>query len=222
MKCTTNDYSYFGNWLRKADLNWKVMYYNKYTYINKEWESSCYLTPNENNFSYILARTSYISMWCWWYPLCTRPTHLVEVLVLWNNSSRDDIPLLIIYSNSIMHAISNIFFFFHSDLIIPFSMESCFSHINVIERTYGKLWYTTVFDLTGLEPTICDTRDEHAHHYTTYTFHNNKEFTETLVKGNHTWLHWGTDKYVTWLARNQDYVSRVERDVVSRTVVSEN
>jgi hypothetical protein len=37
--------------------------------------------------------TSYISMWCWWYPLCTRPTHLVEVLVLWNNSSRDDISL---------------------------------------------------------------------------------------------------------------------------------
>ena len=39
-----------------------------------------------------------------------------------------------------MHAISNIFFIFYSDLIIPFSMESCFSHINVIERTYGKLW----------------------------------------------------------------------------------
>jgi len=39
-----------------------------------------------------------------------------------------------------MHAISTISSFFYSDLIIPFSMESCFSHTNVIGRMYGKLW----------------------------------------------------------------------------------
>jgi hypothetical protein len=117
-------------------------------------------------------------MWCWWYPLCTRSTHLVEVLVLWNNSSRSDISL-------------------HSGHIILIPSQYLFALVPYCHVPSKEAAYTTVFDLTRLEPTICGTRDEHAHHYTTYTFHNNKEFTETFVKGNYTWLHWGTDKYVT-------------------------
>jgi len=38
--------------------------------------SNCCLTPNEQNCSYIMVGTSYISMTWWWCPLCTSPTHL--------------------------------------------------------------------------------------------------------------------------------------------------
>jgi len=45
---------------------------------------SC-VTRNEQLFSYVMARTSYIVIWwrcccCWWYPLSTRPTRRVEYL----------------------------------------------------------------------------------------------------------------------------------------------
>jgi len=33
--------------------------------------------PSELIFSYIMVRTSYVSMKWWWCSLCTRPTHLV-------------------------------------------------------------------------------------------------------------------------------------------------
>jgi len=40
--------------------------------------SDCCLMPNEQDFSYIMARTSYIlrRWWWWWWRclLCTRPT----------------------------------------------------------------------------------------------------------------------------------------------------
>jgi len=36
----------------------------------------CYITPNEQFVSYIMARTSHISMRWWWCPLCTRSTRL--------------------------------------------------------------------------------------------------------------------------------------------------
>ena len=41
-----------------------------------EWVSYCYLTPSQQFFSYIMARTSYISM-RWWRPLCSIPTRFV-------------------------------------------------------------------------------------------------------------------------------------------------
>ena len=44
--------------------------------------SDCCLTPTQQFFSYILARTSLFSMRWWWAPLCTRPTHLVGFLVV--------------------------------------------------------------------------------------------------------------------------------------------
>jgi len=36
----------------------------------------CCLTPNEQYFIYIIARTSHILMRWWWCLLCTRPTRL--------------------------------------------------------------------------------------------------------------------------------------------------
>jgi len=39
------------------------------------------LTPSEHIFSYIMARTSYISMRWLWDPLCTRPTRWVWSLL---------------------------------------------------------------------------------------------------------------------------------------------
>jgi len=38
----------------------------------KEGVSDCYLTPSEQSFSYIMTKTSYISMRWWRCPLCTR------------------------------------------------------------------------------------------------------------------------------------------------------
>jgi hypothetical protein len=50
------------------------------------------LSPNEQFFSYIMARTSYILIRRWWYALCTRRTHLlarnnslwVDMLIHWD------------------------------------------------------------------------------------------------------------------------------------------
>ena len=46
----------------------------------KEWVSYCCLTPIQQFFSYIMARTSRFSMRWWWGPLCTRPTRGVRFL----------------------------------------------------------------------------------------------------------------------------------------------
>ena len=56
-----------------------------------KWVVHCCLTSGEHFFSYIMARTSCISMGR--SPLCTRPTRLnwiFIVLAQWNNSSRID------------------------------------------------------------------------------------------------------------------------------------
>jgi hypothetical protein len=57
-----------------------------------EWASDCWLVQNEQLFSYIMDRTSSISMRLWWCPLCTRPTHLVKIVIVlthWNNSIKE-------------------------------------------------------------------------------------------------------------------------------------
>jgi len=42
--------------------------------------SDCRLTPTQQFFSYIIARTSYFSMrWWWWGSLCTRPTRWIFI-----------------------------------------------------------------------------------------------------------------------------------------------
>jgi hypothetical protein len=43
---------------------------------SSEWVSNCCLTPTQQFFSYIMARTSQFSTRWWWGPLCTRPTGL--------------------------------------------------------------------------------------------------------------------------------------------------
>jgi hypothetical protein len=61
-----------------------------------------------NGFTYIMVRTSYISMrwWCWWWILfCTRPTGdtlswIFIVLAHWNNSLQTDMSL---YSDTFSH-----------------------------------------------------------------------------------------------------------------------
>jgi len=47
---------------------------------SREREGNCCLTPSEQFFSHIMARTSYISMRWWWSMPSTRPTHLVGFL----------------------------------------------------------------------------------------------------------------------------------------------
>jgi len=57
--------------------------------------SDCCLMPCEQFLCHIVARTSYILTRWWWYPLCTRSTCLVLLLVLphWNNSARVNMSL---------------------------------------------------------------------------------------------------------------------------------
>ena len=61
-----------------------------------EGVSDCCSTENKQLFSYILVRTSYISMRRRWCLFCTRPTTLnwiFLVLAYWNNSLWDDMYL---------------------------------------------------------------------------------------------------------------------------------
>jgi len=63
-----------------------------------KWVGDYCLTPNEQFFSYIMARTSYFLMrWRWWGPLCTHDTNTLSwifiVLAHWNNSPRVDMSL---------------------------------------------------------------------------------------------------------------------------------
>ena len=54
-------------------LVWYFIHFNRV--------SDCCLTPTQQFFSYIMSRTSYLSMRRWqWGPLHTRPTRLVEFL----------------------------------------------------------------------------------------------------------------------------------------------
>jgi hypothetical protein len=54
-----------------------------------KWVSDCCLTPSQQLFSYIMARTNSFSM-IWWYRQCTRPTRIFIVLAHWSNSPRID------------------------------------------------------------------------------------------------------------------------------------
>jgi len=58
--------------------------------------SDCCLTPIEQCFSYIIARTSYILMKWWWWRFCTRPTRWAGIFILlahWDNRPRWDLSL---------------------------------------------------------------------------------------------------------------------------------
>jgi hypothetical protein len=118
--------------------------------------SDCCLTPTQQFFSYIMARTSYFSMRWWSGSLCTRPTCLVGffiVLAHWNNSpEREMVP----HSGTHYPQIPSQPVFALSPKSYMFSGEA--TNTNFI-----------VFGLTrpGLEPMIYHTRGEHANHYTT-------------------------------------------------------
>ena len=49
-------------------------------YKMKEWVSDCSLTPTQQFFSNIRAKTSQFSMRWWWGSLCTRASHLIGFL----------------------------------------------------------------------------------------------------------------------------------------------
>ena len=55
----------------RANYCFLHMYTHKIYKFCWEWVSDCCLTPTQQFFSYVMARTSYFSM------RCTRPTHLV-------------------------------------------------------------------------------------------------------------------------------------------------
>jgi hypothetical protein len=40
--------------------------------------SNCFLMSTQQFFSYLMDRTSNITMRWWWFPLCARPTGLIE------------------------------------------------------------------------------------------------------------------------------------------------
>ena len=55
-----------------------------------DWLIDNYLTSNEQCFSYIMARTSYILIWWWWCPLKTFVLDQHALLTYFNNSPRVD------------------------------------------------------------------------------------------------------------------------------------
>ena len=73
----THNVSGDGYWLHRVVVNpttkQSLPWWPLHGYIKlHQWVSDCSLTPNEKLFSYIIERTSYISMG-WWCPLWTRP-----------------------------------------------------------------------------------------------------------------------------------------------------
>ena len=54
--------------------------YKSLNLVQCEWVIDCCLAPIQQFFSYIMARTSYLSMRWWSDPLCSRPTHWVGFL----------------------------------------------------------------------------------------------------------------------------------------------
>ena len=78
-----------------------------FLYKNSERVSDCCLTPKEQFFSYIVART-----WRCWGPFCTKPTSWTFILLAhWNNSLQVDMSP-------------------HSDTLSFQANQSLFFHIN--------------------------------------------------------------------------------------------
>jgi len=62
--------------LKKMSMIGCVGYTPLSMFLYNNLKSDCFLMTSEQYFSYIMARTSYISMRWWWCPLCTRQTRL--------------------------------------------------------------------------------------------------------------------------------------------------
>ena len=107
--------------------------------------------PNEQFFSYIMVRTSYILM-RWWFLLCTRPNTVSWIFIVlhnvanWNNSSQIDMSL---------H--SEILFWFtaNQSLLFLLNAASLAEKQQISILVFGLTW-------TGLEPTICHSPGERA------------------------------------------------------------
>ena len=64
------------------------------------WVSDCCLMPNQQFFSYIMARTSWFSMRWWWDPICTRPARLFGFL-------KCDITATTVHGQTCRHALTH-------------------------------------------------------------------------------------------------------------------
>ena len=75
-------------WFIWCIYSWNLLFLNKRFieiwshifycfFLSMEWVSDCCLTPTQQFFNCIMARTIPFSMKWWWGPLCTRTTRLV-------------------------------------------------------------------------------------------------------------------------------------------------
>jgi hypothetical protein len=53
-----------------------------------EWANECCVTLNEQFCSYRLARTNYISMQWWWYPLCNVADSLSTIFIVMTRGNK--------------------------------------------------------------------------------------------------------------------------------------
>ena len=115
--------------------------------------SDFWLTPTQQFFSYIMARTIFVSMRWWRGLLCTRPTRLVGFFIEvahWNNSTWVDLlPHLDTFS------------WFQANQSWLFLLNAvCLGEKQQIQILKSLVWIDQ-----GLNPR--STREEHASHFTT-------------------------------------------------------
>jgi hypothetical protein len=114
----------------------------------------CSLTPTQQFFSYIMARTCWFSMIWWWGPLCSSPTCLVGFYsassLKQQSEDRHVTPL------------------WHISLILSQPVFTLSPYCCVLS---GEATNTNFIDF-WLEPTIYRTQGEHANHYSTNAVYN--------------------------------------------------
>jgi hypothetical protein len=90
LKCFSLRENTYDGWQMIHWISWS----NTISFQTLQWMSDCCFTPTQEFFSYIMARTSQLSMRWRGGLICTRSNCLVEsiytVLAHWNNSSRID------------------------------------------------------------------------------------------------------------------------------------
>jgi hypothetical protein len=127
-----------------------------------KWVSDCCLTPVEQFFSCVMARTSYISM-RWWCLLCTRPTGLVGLLIVLahlNNSPGVD---MVFYSNTLSWFWTNQSFPSLLKLSAACQAKSC-------KYQFYCLWFGMTWPGVRLETMIYRTWDEDRNHCKNLTY----------------------------------------------------
>jgi hypothetical protein len=126
--------------------------------------------PNEQFFSYIMVRTSYILM-RWWFLLCTRPNMASWIFIVlhnvanWNKSSQVDMSL---------HSETLFWFTANQSLLLLLSAVCLAEKQQISILVFGLTW-------TGLEPTIYRSPGERANNYTTNLVLENSQVGTTVT-----------------------------------------